>query len=447
MFQNSYLMKCYNIAKAMNSCSLLLVIFTLLSFSIRANEDASYDSPFRRDVMNAKPYYPKYLSNDWPACAPRVQPNMQPYFSIDKSGLSQGWEKRVASNWNAFDIPKSQGYITVIDFAQNDGVLKFRYLANDHTQNQLYEPWSSSKIMPYVATLAALKLKKVPPDFRVGNTKLADLITSIHTYEQSGLADGNSNAIATWFANVVGRESLTALFHESWLNLNNAHLNKVRFRGAYGPTAFKPDTTTLVSDQLKLFIPVKAFPEAQSDPFYQTYRCDSCGTDGNKPMTTLAQAEFLKRLVSQKRSSIGSMPGLSDEAVISLLYAPGNDRNANPVGGMMSGISRMLHIALARALSPKDTRSPKVVLDELTDGNWRIFQKIGWGPSETRGMGENVLLAHVCLPREKKMREFTLAARTEAPGTTEAAVDEAGLKMQQLLIKSLRALLSREPRR
>ncbi|MGO2011288.1 MAG: hypothetical protein ACTJH9_09665 [Pseudoalteromonas sp.] len=38
--------------------------------------------------------------------------------------------------------------------------------------------------------------------------------------------------------------------------------------------------------------------------------------------------------------------------------------------------------ALAKALALNDMRFEKQVLDSLTDGKRRVWQKIGWGPSE-----------------------------------------------------------------
>ena len=205
---------------------------------------------------------------------------------------------------------------------------------------------------------------------------------------------------------------------------------------------FTPNPATFTSELSAIEQEVSHYKAATDDPFYQPYLCEDCNKNGNKPMTTLAEAEFLKRLVSQKRVPEAAMPGLSNDAVISLLYAPGHDTNANPSGGMMAGISRMLHIALAKAIAPGDSRSPKVILDEYTEGQWRVFQKIGWGPSETRGQGETVVLAHVCLPFEKNKKEFTLAARTSAPSPSEEAVDKAAGKMQALLDSTIKQLLA-----
>lgn len=102
----------------------------------------------------------------------------------------------------------------------------------------------------------------------------------------------------------------------------------------------------------------------------------------------------------------------------------------------------MLARSIAATLAPGDKREPNVVLDELTAGKWRIFQKIGAGPSETRQQGETVLLAHVCLPKVQGGREFTLAVQSEVPGINDAAVGRAAMAMQATLDQSMAQLLA-----
>lgn len=49
--------------------------------------------------------------------------------------------------------------------------------------------------------------------------------------------------------------------------------------------------------------------------------------------------------------------------------------------------------ALAKALALNDMRFEKQVLDSLTDGKRRVWQKIGWGPSKTRSKTKMVIRA------------------------------------------------------
>ena len=153
-------------------------------------------------------------------------------------------------------------------------------------------------------------------------------------------------------------------------------------------------------------------------------------------MTAFAQAEWQKRLATHDRVLETRHPGLMHEDIQTLFYG------ADGKGGMMAGISQMLHNALAAAIEPNSNDLPVDILNRNTQGQWRVFQKIGWGPSETRGAGENVVLAHVCLPHYRGGREFTLAAQTAQNGNGDIFVNYAGLKMQNLLTRSFIELLA-----
>jgi len=351
-----------------------------------------------------------------------------------------GWERRILADWEFFDVPASEGWITAIDFRREGDHLAYRYLANDNSHDRLYEPWSSSKIQAFTADVAALRQHGIGADASVGGIALAELVTSISSYAPSGKADGNSNAIATFFLNIAGREYATSLFYEEWLNLAN---EQVRFRGAYGPTAFEPPSYEFVSgDGATRFLP-PVYADAGDDPAYLTYRCERCGTDGNKAMTALAQTEWLKRLASHDREPATRHPHL-ETIDIETLFFGGRGRAGHAVGGMLAGISRILPRALARALAPDSGKDASVILDALTDGRWRVYQKIGWGPSETRGTSELVVLAHVCLPGvAATVREFTVFARASVPGADadESGVGEAGLKLGRVLERALPTLL------
>ena len=426
-----------------------VIIFGFLSFmvSVTALADEQSDLDFYHNVFSAPPLLPKPFEPDCvkPDCSARLMPgrlmtHAEPnpaYFTVAQSGTAVGWEERVASDWHYFTIPASLGKITLIDFGATPDGTGYRYLANANTQNVLYEPWSSSKIMAFAGALATIG-RAVSASTLVGDVKLGDLITSINSYAPSGKADGNSNAIATYFANIAGREFLTDLFHDKWLNMNNP---AIRFRGAYGPTAFAPSSADWQFDLLNK-LAVEPFAEAGDDPFYQAYRCDECGITGNKPMTTLAQAEFLKRLVTHHSEPQTRLPGFMPSHLEMLLYGDGHSNSVVDAGGMQAGIGVLLARAIADALAPGSDASAKEVLDEQTGGRWRIFQKIGAGPSETRGQSETVLLAHVVLLfSEGPTREFTLAVQTEVEGNSEAGVGRAGKKMQQLLNIAMAQLL------
>jgi hypothetical protein len=408
-----------------------------------APSDAFVDY-YYANMMNIKPYIPQNLQTTELGCSTLTARNTEQYAASISTDYSQPyWESRVKSDWDFFNIDAQAGKVLVIDFGQvtqqGQTQLGYRYLSNDNTYDTLYEPWSSSKIFAYSAALAKARQQGMSGHAMAGAHRISDLITSINTYEPSANADGNSNAIATYFANVAGRDYLTSLFHDRWLLLHNP---LIRFRGAYGPTAFAPSAPTWLNLTTEAVVSINSFAQATDDPGYQGYRCKTCGLNGNKPMTTLAQAEWLKRLAAHDRDPATAHPELQTIDIETLFYgAQAHSQQAKDLGGMALGISRILHQAIAEAIAGQAVNNPKRILDNATQGQWRIFQKIGWGPSETRNTGEHVVLAHVCLPHYQGGREFTIAAQTSHPEALDRSVNHAGIKMQRMLASAMEQLL------
>ncbi|MBT0585937.1 hypothetical protein [Alteromonas oceanisediminis] len=413
------------------SVNIGLIVFALCVCSAAQSGVPTEVSDFYPSTMNAEPYLPADLASRELGCLALSASDSRYRSSQAVDYSASGWEEQISAEWDHLSAPEDNGRITIIDFRQADNrELTYRYLANANSQNELYEPWSSSKIFAYTGAIATLRQQGVGATSKIGNVSVADLITSINSYSPTGNAPDDSNAIATYFANIAGRDFLTRLFHDDWLKLSNPD---VRFRGAYGPIAFVPSQPDWKDGQQSV-IP-SLYVNAGDDPGYQSYRCDDCDLTGNKPMTTLAQAEWLKRLAAHTRDAATQHPHLTAQDIQILFYG------STGRGGMMAGISRMLPNALAAVLEPNSTRSPKAILDQATQGQWRIFQKIGWGPSETRMAGENVVLAHVCLPHFQGGREFTIAAQAAQSGYGDEFVNYAGMKMQDLLTRSLGELL------
>ena len=186
---------------------------------------------------------------------------------------------------------------------------------------------------------------------------------------------------------------------------------------------------------------ISRYKASSDDPGYLGYRCEGCGLTGNKAMTTLAQTEWLKRLVSHQREPSTQMPYLQASDVDVLLNGTGHTDEHAPVGGMMVGISHIVTNALANVIAPNDSRSAKEVLDGATNGQWRVWQKIGWGPSETRSTTETVMLAHVCLGNYQGGREFTFSVQQSTSGADEANLPIVGKQMQQKLQHAFTKLL------
>ncbi|WP_438862460.1 hypothetical protein [Neptunicella sp.] len=425
--------------------SALLVGFLCLSQAMAQTDKEAEQSvkQFYQQVMNAEALMPADLSDAFISCPVthinNIDRQAQYKTSAQVDYQQTGWEQRISADWQYFSPNQQQGKVLVIDFGMTEKGLGYRYLANDNSQDQLYEPWSSSKIMAFTAAVGKAREQGVGAMSKAGETPLADLITSINSYAPFGQADGNSNGIATYFLNVAGRDRATALLHDDWLKLANP---AIRFRGAYEVELFKPSVPVWQSLESANTANMPELFNNSDDPGYQSYRCDECGLTGNKPMTTLAQAEWLKRLASYERDAATRQPGLTAKDVEVLFYGTGHTDKNHQVGGMMQGISSMLQHALADAIAGKAVADPKTVLDNATNGQWRVWQKIGWGPSETRGMGENVVLAHVCLPGFQGGREFTVAAQAAYPGEDDSAVSHAGMKIQSILNSAMQKLLS-----
>ena len=386
--------------------------------------------------MLAKPYMPansdRTLLTGLPnLSATQIKHNGFQTFDYTKAT----WQNNIV--WQS--LPSVNGKVLAIELAQHKNTMHYRYFANDNSQNIVFEPWSSSKIMPITAAMAKVTEHNVVADFNVGEYLFSDLITSVHSYDEEGAAKGDSNAIATYFANQVGRQTLTALFHNDWLKLNQ---QDIFFRGAYGQTPLTPEPN-LWHSKFSTITP-NGFTASSDDPFYWGYRCDECGLTGNKAMTTLALAEWLKRLVVNQRDKSAALPALQKFDMSLLFY--GSHQAPQPEG-MMAGISRLLAHSIASHIAPLSeqdmltTDKVTAVLNKATQGQWRIFQKVGWGYSETRTAGEMIYLAHISLPNYLGGKEFTIAAQSSIPGKDEANLYAAGRNMQTLLNETIKQVL------
>lgn len=402
------------------------------------NSDIDPSSAFYETVMSIAPFMPADNSSIAIGCdiLKSVDVSSDEYkTSLQADYANYDWERRIAHQPKFFNSSANDGRILMIDFAEKGDALAYRYLSNDNSHQQRYEPWSSSKIFAFTAAIATLRKQGLGAQAKVGDTYVADMLTSINSYETFGSAPGDSNALATFFANVAGRDYLSALFYDEWLKMSTPH---IYFRGAYGPVAFEPSNYEWqMLDENRSAI-INPYLLASDDPGYLPYRCEDCGLTGNKPMTTLAQAEWLKRLALHSRDPLTQHPYITQDDISTLFYGSGHSYQDKRFAGMTLGISLMLQRAIVNAITGTEVADPKKVLDELTNGKWRVFQKIGWGPSETRTTTENVVLAHVCLPNFQGGREFTVAAQVSVPEDSENNLPLAGIKMQRLLQRSLR---------
>jgi hypothetical protein len=398
---------------------------------------ATKNEEFYQNMMLTAPFLP--ANQDLRAEGCKLRDANDKYKTAEQADyLNYGWESRISHEPAFFNLSSDNGRVLIIDMARAGDDIAYRYLSNDNSHAQLYEPWSSSKIFAYTAAIAKMREQGLGAQAKVGDTYVADMITGINSYDNFGTASGDSNALATFFANIAGRELLTDLFYDKWLKLSTPN---IYFRGAYGPIAFTPANYNWEMLDQSQSTTITPYLEASADPAYLDYRCENCGLTGNKPMTTLAQAEWLKRLAVHQRDPTTAHPNLSFDDVQTLFYGYGHSYPDTRFGGMTLGISTMLQQAIANAMVGENVDNPKKTLDELTQGEWRVFQKIGWGPSETRSTTENVVLAHVCLPYFQGGREFTIAAEVGVPVAADANLPLAGQKMLALLQVSMNKLL------
>ncbi len=80
-------------------------------------------------------------------------------------------------------------------------------------------------------------------------------------------------------------------------------------------------------------------------------------------------------------------------------------------------------------------------LDAATDGQWRIFSKLGYGYSRTRDVIEMLNTGYVCLPSVAAMNsngvEFLLSVRSQAVGNVDPC-----LPCQSDIRKAVRAVVA-----
>lgn len=430
----------------------LIALFGI-SLSIIPNELGATMTKSMDDDLAAQ-FYQRYMLSDpirpadetftmMQGLAERNQ--LQAFISSDDINYdSPKWQQRVFAQSSNI-LKQEQGRVAVIDSALSNNELVYRYLSNG-THDELFEPWSSSKVMAITGAMVKANKLGFTGDFQIGEHWFSDIITSIHSYQPSNLADGNSNALASYLVNAVGRDYLSSLFHKAWLNLSPANIS---LRGAYGTEVFQP-SQNVWADKDKQIVQ-DSFNDSASQSGYLSYRCESCGLTGNKPMTTLALVEWLKRLIIGTRDPNTHLSDLSGFDTHLLFYGKTMSHiKTDELKGMQAGISNILALAIYQHLEPDskwqtlELEDIEKKLNSITDGKWRIFQKVGWGYSETRGAGEMVYLAHVSLPFYKQGREFTIAAQVGIDGENENKVHHAGLTMLKVLKSAVAEVLQND---
>jgi len=342
---------------------------------------------------------------------------------------SPGWEARVGIDEHALDglVPASDRAV-VIDVRRVGGRPAYAYFGAHGLVHDTYEPWSSAKI---IAASAAMARVRAATDARVGGPAsvsagaVGDLVTAMETYAARGGVPGASNEIAGYFLTIAGAERTNALFGAGWLNLtgdeSSFHVSRDagRTRSAWGASPYAAGRTWTMPRG----------PSYAATP-------DARMVD-DKPMSALAQAEWLKRLSQHALAPRSSLPGFQAEDLDVLFYGrPGSTE----VGGMLAGISNYVANAVAgtSALGAAETIAR---IDALNGGrsNWRIFDKVGWGDSTSRSRSEVVLVSYTCLPGYDGGHELVIALRTSVPKSSVAAAGQvAQATMTKLVAEALK---------
>ena len=336
---------------------------------------------------------------------------------------SAGWEGRATVDERALDglVPESDRAL-VIDIRRVNGKPAYAYFGAHGKIHETYEPWSSAKFMAASAAMArvrAVSQSKVGGPANVAVGAVGNLVTAMESYATSGGIPGASNEIAGYFLTVAGAEPTNALFGANWLALSSdasgfrISPSPGRTNSAWGAAPYAAGNTWTMPN----------------GPIASLVRDSRMVAD--KPMSALAQGEWLKRLTQHELSPESSMPGIQKADIDVLFYgAPGTTK----AGGMLAGVSNYVATAIVgtSTLGEVDTIRK---LDQKNGGrsNWRIFDKVGWGDSSTRSRSEVVLVSYACLPDFDEGHEIVVVLRTSIP---RASVEAAG-KVAQTTMNGL----------
>lgn len=277
--------------------------------------------------------------------------------------------------------------VTLILVRRVDGVPHYRYLSNGH-HDDIVQPWSSTKFMAIAngaAHLRTVSNYEVGLSGSVDGWPMGDLVTMVHAYDEKYFT---SNGISRYFHDVGGRANAQKLI-SGWLDRPAAET----FGGNYGaPSAalgftFKDGVSSVTIDP------------------------DTSGGRENQ-LSTFTLAEFLKRLVMHREDAATRLPGLQWADVQTLFYGAAKSKiyGASRPQGMQADTA--IYLQQAFDVSAMEARSK---------GQWRIFSKLGHGPS--RG-GEFVHAGYACLPKldsdgkpvAEQGKEFVIASYLNAGG-------------------------------
>lgn len=333
--------------------------------------------PFHKSDQPCGPYpsyYLKYLDDT--KCKKRLPSNRDREFQCPVAH-SQGLIESVAGyapvteagaaqvdvdTTTLTKILPSEATATVILIRRVDGVPYYRYLGSTG-YDQIVETWSSSKFLGVINASESIRYHsdgKVGLDAAIDEFPLGDLATIVHNYDERTFT---SNGLMYWFHDVGGRSFANQLIHSRWLGRPDTEV----YGANYGA---KP--------------PELGFSFTRDEDVVDVTQ-DLGWIKGNK-LSTFTLAEALKRLVMYRENPETRLEFSTWEDIQTLLYGAKNSiwyDDLTPQG-MESDTSVYLQEAV-----------DITALDAQTQGQWRIFSKLGLG--FTRG-GEIVHTDYGCLP-------------------------------------------------
>lgn len=192
-----------------------------------------------------------------------------------------------------------------------------------------------------------------------------------------------------------------------------------------------------------------------------TLNLDHTTPVGNNSLSSIAAAQLLMRLVLHREMPLAArFPLLQWSDIQELLYGAGERSRLFP-GQLWGGMSAdtgafhsfqfrdvfICHLSKAHpifaAIFLQDALSSLLSVDNIdaaSDGQWRIFSKLGYGFSHTRSVIEMLNTGYVCLPSIAAMNsngaEFFLSVRSQAAGNVDPC-----LPCQSDIRKAVRAVV------
>jgi hypothetical protein len=305
--------------------------------------------------------------------------------------------------------------------SNNEVYLMNKYYCNgENSLYEAFETWSSSKIFAMANAGRHLSnesncnkqyglLNSVVSN-KYDFVPLGDLASVVCSYDVT--AGYTSNSLSSFFHDIGWRSNLNDLINSEWLGMQVNNDYPQSLGGNYGE-ASPSDLQLIVSENDEKC-------SIDKDEWLHTY---------DNTISALTAVELLRRIVLH--SDIPNemrFPGLKIDDIKSILYGASNDSLLFPEqmwGGMSVDISIFLQ-------SSVDINK----IDEISDGKWRVFSKLGAGYSSSRQVGEIVSNAYACLPTSTETAETRSTDGTEFSITIRGSiVKDSSLKLVEQQVK------------